>query len=99
MYRPLGWISEAPCRQGGCPDAADGSLLNGMKANISEADVSLNAVHEAEGSASGQPPPRAQMLKQLWFMVGRMELGENSRAMPLHLTDLPRGILLSPTFS
>ena len=40
----------------GRPDAADGSLLNGMKANISEADVSLNAVHEAEGSASGQPP-------------------------------------------
>ena len=57
MYRPLGWISEAPCRQGGCPDAADGSLLNGMKANISEADVSLNAVLVAEGSAAGLPAP------------------------------------------
>ena len=41
----------------GRPDAADGSLLNGMKANISEADVSLNAVHVAQGSASGRPPP------------------------------------------
>ena len=40
----------------GRPDAADGSLLNGMKANISEADVSLNAVHVAEGSAAGRPP-------------------------------------------
>ena len=57
MYRPLGWLSHAPCRQGGCPDAADGSLLNGMKANISEADVSLNAVHVAEGSAAGRPAP------------------------------------------
>ena len=56
MYRPLGWLSHAPCRQGGCPDAADGSLLNGMKANISEADVSLNAVHVAQGSAAGRPP-------------------------------------------
>ena len=26
-----------------------------MKANISEADVSLNAVHVAEGSAAGRP--------------------------------------------
>ena len=42
----------------GRPDAADGSLLNGMKANISEADVSLNAVHVAEGSAAGRPAPR-----------------------------------------
>ena len=41
----------------GRPDAADGSLLNGMKANISEADVSLNAVHVAQGSAAGRPPP------------------------------------------
>ena len=29
--------------------------MNGMKANISEADVSLNAVHVAEGRASGRP--------------------------------------------
>ena len=28
-----------------------------MKANISEADVSLNAVHVAEGSAAGRPAP------------------------------------------
>ena len=31
--------------------------MNGMKANISEADVSLNAVHVAEGSAAGRPAP------------------------------------------
>ena len=56
----------------GRPDAADGSLLNGMKANISEADVSLNAVHVAEGSAAGRPPSGTARFSKLH--VGRVFL-------------------------
>ena len=66
----------------GRPDAADGSLLNGMKANISEADVSLNAVHVAEGSAAGRPAPAqpvAAVKKQMAYpaVVVRNQMGSN----------------------